>query len=90
MRRVEVFKWTQERDESGALRNRKVHDFDGAFHQFAQEADGEGQTNPVAIVECDDGAVVTVYAPMVQFLDRTRCLTGDGALASFLGTKVAP
>jgi hypothetical protein len=72
MRRVLVFKNTQKRDESGAIQNVQVSDFTGTFHQFAQEADGEGQSNPVAIVERDDGSVVTVYCHFIQFIDRAR------------------
>jgi hypothetical protein len=37
------------------------------FHAWAQEADGEGQSNPVAIVELEDGQIATVYAPFVRF-----------------------
>jgi hypothetical protein len=72
MRRVLVFKNIQKRDDAGVMRNVQVSDFTGTFHQFAQEADGEGQSNPVAIVERDDGSVVTVYCGLVQFIDRAR------------------
>ncbi|MYM81129.1 hypothetical protein GTP44_04040 [Duganella sp. FT50W] len=66
MREVKVFKWEQ-KEIDGKWANVKVFDFVALFHQFAQEADGEGQTNPVAIIERADGRVETVFAPMLQF-----------------------
>lgn len=41
----------------------------GFFHQWGQEADGEGQSNPVAVVELQDGSVTTVYAGYITFED---------------------
>lgn len=68
MREVKVFKWEQQQID-GKWVNVKVLDTAAWFHQFAQEADGEGQSNPVAIIERADGKVETVFAPMVQFLE---------------------
>ena len=69
MREVKVFKWEQQ-TINGCRTSVKVLDTAAWFHQFAQEADGEGQSNPVAIIERADGRVDTVFAPMVQFLEH--------------------
>lgn len=67
MRKVQVFKWEQQVID-GCRTGVKVADFIGTFHQFGQEADGEGQSNPVAIVERQDGQLETPYCGLVQFL----------------------
>lgn len=67
MRQVQVFKWEQQVID-GCRQGVRLPDFIGTFHQFGQEADGEGQSNPVAIVESPDGQVHTVYASLMQFL----------------------
>jgi len=69
MRRVQVFKM-ESQESNGVFRHVRVPDYSATFHNFAQEADGEGQSNPVAIVERDDGTVETVYCHMIQFIDR--------------------
>lgn len=66
MRQVQVFKFEQKVID-GCRQSVKVPDYIGTFHQFGQEADGEGQSNPVAIVERANGQVETVVAWLVQF-----------------------
>lgn len=76
MRRVQIFKNAPEHDEFGVLRSVRVPDFTGTFHQFAQETSEDGQANPVAIVESDDGRVHTIYPHWMQFLDRAAIARG--------------
>jgi hypothetical protein len=61
MRKVEAKVWDEQEKK---LLPKICH-----FHAWGQEADGEGQSNPVAIVELEDGQVATVWAPNVKFLE---------------------
>lgn len=67
MREVNVFK-NEQQTINGCRTIVKVLDTVALFHQWGQEADGEGQSNPVAIVELGNGDVRTVYASMIQFI----------------------
>lgn len=78
MREVNVFKWEQQVID-GCRKSVKVLDKVALFHQFGQEADGEGQSNLVAIIECADGEVETVFAPMIQFTDGPKHFDGKAA-----------
>ncbi|OYO29183.1 hypothetical protein [Janthinobacterium sp. PC23-8] len=75
MRQVQVFKWEQQVID-GCRQSVKVPDFTANFHQFGQEADGEGQSNPVAIVEASDGQVHSIYLSLVQFIE-SAATAGD-------------
>lgn len=66
MREVKVFKM-ESQEIFGVSRSVKVFDAIALFHQFAQEADGEGHSTPVAIVERADGQVETVYTHLIAF-----------------------
>ncbi len=66
MREVNVFKFEQQVID-GRPKRMRVLDKVALFHQFGQEADGEGQSNPVAIVECASGQIETVYVHMIEF-----------------------
>jgi len=68
MRQVQVFKWEQQVIDR-CRQSVKVPDFTAVFHQFGQEADGEGQANPVAIIETPDGQVHSAYIGLVKFLE---------------------
>jgi len=76
MREVKIFKWEQQVID-GVRKNVKVLDQVALFHQFGQEADDEGHSNPVAIVECADGRVETVVAWMIQFVDAPGATTAE-------------
>lgn len=80
MREVNIFKWEQQAID-GVRKSVKVLDQVALFHQFGQEADGEGHSNPVAIVECADGRVETVVAWMIQFVVPSQA-DGDLQLVS--------
>lgn len=72
-RPVMVFKWIQERDDLGCMKNKKVLRANGDFHQFGSEIEeyDNGAVNfCVAIVEFADGSVDTVHASLIQFTDK--------------------
>lgn len=79
MREVNIFKLEQQ-TINGCRQSVKVLDKVALFHAFAQEADGEGQSNPVAIVECADGQVETVYAHMIAFVEGPKGADAPTAL----------
>lgn len=62
MRKVKFKLWNNE--------IKRHEDATGLFHQWGQEADGEGQSNPIAIIEMDDGEVKTPYAGHVVFIEK--------------------
>jgi len=71
MREVKVFKWEQ-KEIDGKWKNVQVFDCIALFHAFGQEVDGEGQSNPVAIVERADGKVQTIVVWMIEFVDGPK------------------
>lgn len=42
---------------------------EGLFHTWGLEADGEGGTNSIAIVELPDGIVAEVYPTKLKFVE---------------------
>ncbi len=72
MRKVQVFKWEQQRDVGGNLQNVKVPDYMGLFHRLAQDHDDDDAPMPTAIVEGADGKLHSVYVEMVQFLPEEQ------------------
>lgn len=72
MRQVEVTRSTQK--ETGAVYYYNVHleafkvdTVTGSFHQFAQAGEG-GCMSVVAVVELDDGSIVTPVTEAVRFI----------------------
>lgn len=71
MRQVQVFKWNQERDGDGKLKNVRVQDGLAIFHQFSasyEEFENGAGNYAVAIIERADGHVQQVNADMIQFI----------------------
>lgn len=52
--------------------NLKVHDFEhGYFHQFGYESSEYGNYS-IAIIELEDGKIITPSANQITFLDKKR------------------
>lgn len=86
MRQVQVFKWEQQVID-GCRQSVKVPDFKATFHQFGQEADGEGQSNPVAIVEASDGQVHSIYIGLVQFIESAATAGGTTTSRDYFAAR---
>lgn len=61
MRTVEVYQWTRKTPIQKELIGT------GVFHQWGHEQDGD-ESGPVAIVEMEDGTIMTPPACMVRFV----------------------
>ena len=89
MREVNVFKWEQQVID-GCRKSVKVLNKVALFHRFGQEADGEGQSNPVAIVECASGQVETVYVQMIEFVAGPKGADTCTSLRDYFAAKALP
>lgn len=86
MREVNVFKFEQQVID-GRPKRMRVLDKVALFHQFGQEADGEGQSNPVAIVECASGQIETVYVHMIEFSGGPKGMDSSPTLRDHFAAK---
>ncbi len=99
MRKVQVFKATQQRDEEGDMQTIMEPKFVGTFHQFCQGADEQPSAQTVAlsrsnvgsvpsvfaVIEREDGSIVTVNATLIKFIEPEDALAiVDGSPVSNL------